>query len=343
MIDWTPSAVAVQLGPFPLYWYGVAYAVGLAGAYAVMVRQARRFGENPAIIGNSLIVIAVAALIGGRLYHVVDEWELYAGDPLKIILPPYSGLGVFGGFLTGTLAFIALTRFYRVSAWRWGDIVAPGLFVMQAIGRLGNFFNQELYGPPTDLPWGIAIDCAHRVVEYPCTTFPLAETHFHPLFLYESLSAAIGLIVLLWLSRRPPAWLRVGDLMPMAVIWIGAVRFLLEFLRIGNWRLGDIPTAQIFGAAFVVVGVALLWLRRQQGAPALASEVGTFEEVDEEEAFWARRRAETGDDGRDDEADEVDEDDEDDDGDEADEAEADAAEHEAPASDASEDDHRPRP
>lgn len=293
MIDWTPSAIAIQLGPFPLYWYGIAYAVGLAGSYAVMSRQARRFGENPAIIGNGLIVIAIAALIGGRLYHVVDQWPLYAGDPLKIILPPYSGLGVFGGFVTGTLAFIGLTRYYRVSAWRWGDIVAPGLFLMQAVGRLGNFFNQELYGPVTTLPWGIAIDCEHRVIEYPCTTFPLADTHFHPLFLYESLSAAVGLAVILWLTRRPPQWLRLGDLLLITVIWIGAARFLLEFLRIGNWRLGDIPTAQIFGAAFVVVGVGLLWLRRRQGAPPLltgAPEGDAEDELDEEEEFWARRR-----------------------------------------------------
>ncbi len=341
MIDWTPSAVALQLGPFPLYWYGIAYAVGLAGAYAVMVRQARRFGENPAIIGNGLIVIAIAALAGGRLYHVVDEWERYASDPITIFLPPYSGLGVFGGFLTGTLAFIALTRFYRVSAWRWGDIVAPGLFVMQAIGRLGNFFNQELYGPPTDLPWGIAIDCAHRVVEYPCTTFPLGETYFHPLFLYESLSAVFGLVVLLWLSRRRPPWLRVGDLMPIAVIWIGAVRFLLEFLRIGNWRLGDIPTAQFFGAAFVLVGLGLLWLRRQQGAPAMASETATFEEVDEEEEFWARRRAEAGElDDDDIDGDDIDDDDIDDD--EVLDADTDATAG-GPTTDPSEDDGRTRP
>jgi phosphatidylglycerol:prolipoprotein diacylglycerol transferase len=269
MINWTPSAVALQLGPLPLYWYGIAYAVGLATAYWVMARQARRFGESPAIIGNGRIVIAVAALAGGRLYHVIDQWQLYAADPLKIILPPYSGLGVFGGFVTGTLAFIVLTRYYKVSAWQWADIVAPGLFAMQAIGRWGNFFNQELYGPPTDLPWGIAIDCAHRVVEYPCTTFPLDTTHFHPLFLYESLSAVVGLGVILWLSSRPRPWLRLGDLLPITVIWIGAARFLLEFLRIGNWRIAEIPTAQVFGAAFVIVGVALLVLRRRQGAPPM--------------------------------------------------------------------------
>ncbi len=269
MIDWMPSSVALQLGPLSLYWYGIAYAVGLAAAYWIMVRQARRFGENAELLGNGLIIVAIAALIGGRLYHVIDQWQLYANDPLKIVLPPYSGLGVFGGFVTGGLAFVYLARRWSVSAWRWADIVAPGVFLMQAAGRWGNFFNQELYGPPTNLPWGIAIDCAHRVVEYPCATYPLA-THFHPLFLYESTSALIGAATLVWLSSRPRPQLRVGDLGAILLIWIGAVRFMLEFLRIGNWRLADIPTAQIFGAGFVIVGIAMLWLRRRQGAPTLA-------------------------------------------------------------------------
>ena len=274
MIDWTPNAIAIQLGPVPLYWYGIAYAVGLAGAYTIMSRMASRFGENAAILGNGLIIVAVAALIGGRLYHVIDQWVLYKDDLLKIVLPPYSGLGIFGGFLTGTIAVIALVRYHRVSFWRWADIIAPGIFFMQAAGRVGNFFNQELYGPPTSLPWGIAIDCAHRVVEYPCSTFPLATTHFHPLFLYESLSGLLGAAVLVWLSTRARPRLRVGDLAGIMIIWIGGVRFLIEFLRIGNWRLADIPTAQIFGVAFVLVGIGILFLRRVQGAPILAPAAG---------------------------------------------------------------------
>jgi phosphatidylglycerol:prolipoprotein diacylglycerol transferase len=283
MIDWMPSSIAIQIGPLPLYWYGIAYAVGLAGAYVIMVRQARRFGENAELLGNGIIIVGVAALIGGRLYHVIDQWQLYANDPLKIILPPYSGLGVFGGFVTGTLALIYLVRRYRVSFWRWGDIVAPGIFVMQAAGRWGNFFNQELYGPPTSLPWGIAIDCAHRVVEYPCAAFPVDVTHFHPLFLYESVSALIGASVLVWLSSKPRPALRVGDLGAIMLIWIGAVRFMLEFLRIGNWRLADIPTAQIFGAAFVVIGIGILWLRRRQEAPMLAPVEASDEEAEDKE------------------------------------------------------------
>ncbi len=275
MIDWTPDAIALQLGPLSLYWYGICYAVGLAAAYWVMVRMARRFRQNATLIGNGLIVVAIAALAGGRLYHVIDQWHLYASDPLKIFLPPYSGLGAFGGLITGVIAVIALARFYKVSFWRWADIVAPGVFVMQAVGRLGNFFNQELYGPPTTLPWGIAIDCQHRVAEYPCATFPLATTHFQPLFLYESLSGLIGALVLIWLASRPRPWLRVGDLVAIMFIWIGGVRFLLEFLRIGNWRIGEIPTAQILGAAFVLLGIAILVIRRRQGAAQLVPAPGT--------------------------------------------------------------------
>ena len=192
----------------------------------------------------------------------------------------------------------ALPIYYKLPAWRWLDIVAPGVFVMQAAGRLGNFFNQELYGPPTTLPWGIAIDCAHRVVEYPCATFPLITTHFHPLFLYESLSGLLGAAVLVWLSRRSRPWLRTGDSTAILFIWIGGVRFLVEFLRIGNWRLGDIPTAQYFGATFVLIGLAILFLRRRQGAPPLVTEAAsTPAEPDEpgepDESGEAEERAES--------------------------------------------------
>ena len=124
-----------------------------------------------------------------------------------------------GGIITGTIAAWYLTRRWNLSFWTWADIVAPALFVMQGIGRLGIFFNQELYGPPTNLPWGVAIDCAHRVAAYPCSAFPLATTHFHPLFLYESVSGIVGALVLLWLARRRRSPLVSGDL--LLIFFIG--------------------------------------------------------------------------------------------------------------------------
>ena len=101
MLDFTPDPIALQLGPLPVYWYGIGYAVGLAAAYLVMSRLARRAGEDADILGNGLIIVAIAALIGGRAYHVIDQWALYKDDPIKIFLPPYSGLGVYGGIITG--------------------------------------------------------------------------------------------------------------------------------------------------------------------------------------------------------------------------------------------------
>ena len=256
MITFTPDPIAFQLGPVPVYWYGIGYAVGLAAAYAVLVREAKRMGQDPNIVGNGMILVAIAALIGGRAYHVIDQWALYQDDLAKIILPPYSGLGVYGGLATGLLTVILYTRWKKLPFWTWADIIAPALFVMQAIGRLGNFFNQELYGTPTTLPWGIAIECQHRIAAYPCTTFPFETTFFQPLFLYESLSGLIGAVTLLWVGRRFRDRLRPGDLLIMFFVWYASVRFLLEPLRSDNWVLGDIPTAQL--ASLVFIGGALL-------------------------------------------------------------------------------------
>lgn len=280
LIDIRPSPT-IQIGPLPIYWYGIAYAVGLAFAYFVMSREAVRRGRNPDLLVNGMIVVAVAALAGGRLYHVIDQWQLYRDDPLKIILPPYTGLGVFGGIVTGTLAFTLLARLWRQPFWVWADIVAPGLFAMQAVGRWGNFFNQELYGPPTDLPWGIAIDCAHRLAAFPCDRFPAETTGFHPLFLYESLSGLLGVAVLLWLARRFSDRLRPGDLAAVFFVWYGLVRFALETLRTDNWLFFGIPTAQIFAVGSIAFGLAIAVGHRRRPGPSVAEiDAAAFAERD---------------------------------------------------------------
>jgi phosphatidylglycerol:prolipoprotein diacylglycerol transferase len=305
MIDITPDPVFIRLFGFPIYWYGIAYAVGLAAVYWVLVREARFRGLNEDLIGTGLIVVAVAALIGGRLYHVIDQWAIYAPHPITAILPlsiqpdgsfafsGFTGLGVPGGIVTGTIAAWLFVRRTHQSFWRWADVVAPSLFVMQAIGRWGNFFNQELYGPPTTLPWGIRIDCAHRLADqYPCETFPLATTHFHPLFLYESISGIVGAIVLIWLARRRRSPLVPGDLLLIFFIWYGLTRFALEGFRVDNWTFFGIPTARIVTLGFILFGVAGLVWRHGPGRPAeraadlIPERAPRRTEQDEEDAFW---------------------------------------------------------
>ena len=271
MFDVTPNPIALQLGPLPVYWYGIGYAVGLAAAYAVLVRLARRAGEDPELVGNGMIVVAIAALIGGRAYHVIDQWALYKDDLSKIVLPPYTGLGVYGGIAFGLVAVVLYARRLHQPIWRWADIIAPALFVMQAVARWGNFFNQELYGPPTNLPWAIAIQCAHRIEAYACPpgSDPAATLgqHFQPLFLYESLSGVLGAAFLVWVGFRFRNRLRPGDLALAFFIWYGVVRFALETLRNDNWTFFGVPTAQIVSVAFILSAVAVLFWRHRDRDP----------------------------------------------------------------------------
>jgi phosphatidylglycerol:prolipoprotein diacylglycerol transferase len=270
MLDFTPDPIAIQLGPLPVYWYGIGYALGLAAAYLVMVRLARRAGEDADILGNGMIIVAIAALVGGRLYHVIDQWALYQDDLIKIVLPPYSGLGVYGGIATGTVVAFLYARYKRAPFLRWTDIIAPGLFTMQAIARWGNFFNQELYGSPTTLPWGIPIDCAHRIAgatfDYSCVVLP-ETTRFHPLFLYESLSGVLGAVILIWLGFHARKRLRPGDLLLLFFVWYGLVRFVLEAFREGNWTFYDVPVAQIVSLMFVIPALLILAWRHRPSHP----------------------------------------------------------------------------
>jgi phosphatidylglycerol:prolipoprotein diacylglycerol transferase len=323
MFDFTPGPIAIQLGPLPIYWYGIGYALGLAVAYQVLVRLARRAGEDPDVVGNGMIIVAVAALIGGRAYHVIDQWALYKDDPLKIILPPYSGLGVYGGIATGLIAVILYARYKRLPVWRWADIIAPALFAMEAVARWGNFFNQELYGRPTTLPWGIAIDCAHRIsgatFDYTCAALP-ESARFHPLFLYESLSGLVGAAVLIWLGFHLRKRLRAGDLILIFFIWYSVVRFSLESLRLNNWTFFTIPTAQIVALLFIVPALGVLAWRHRSGHGL--DEPPTHPGI----APWGAigRPVEPGEDEDDDEYDddEYDDDESDDDDDESDDGDA---------------------
>ncbi|MBP1706146.1 MAG: prolipoprotein diacylglyceryl transferase [Chloroflexi bacterium] len=269
MIDWTPEPIWFSIGPLHVYWYGVMYAVGLAAVYWVVHREVVRRGLDAGLLVNGMIIVAVAALIGGRIYHVIDQWALYKDNLVLIVLPPYTGLGAYGGIVTGFIAGVAYAVYKKQPLAPWADSAVIGVLTMQAIGRWGNFFNQELYGPPTTLPWGIAIDCEHRASTWACPpvgTTP-ADAHFQPLFLYESISGAIGAIVLSWVGRHV-RWVRDGDLVLLFFVWYGTTRFLLEPLRTNNWLFFGIPTASVLSGLAVLGALAILAWRHRPGTAA---------------------------------------------------------------------------
>jgi len=274
MIDFTPNPIALALGPLEIRWYGIGYVAAIVAGTWLATREARRRGEREDVIIDGVVFLAIAALIGGRAYHIIDQWAYYQNHLAQIVLPPYTGLGIYGGLFTGMLATIWFARRRHLSFWRWGDILAPCILLAQAIGRWGNFMNQELYGPPTNRPWGIAIQCQYRVAEFACPaeggTTPV-DAHFIPLFFYESMLSLIGVFVMLYLWRRFTAqrWLLIaGDVGLLYFVWYGIERSLLETLRGGwNWTWFGIATAQLVGlgaaaAAIVAIAVRHWYVRR---------------------------------------------------------------------------------
>ncbi len=248
-------------------FYSILILSGLLLGMVLAQRLAKWFGEDPTHVTNIAILGAIFALIGARIYHVVDYWEYYGQDASRIFAFRSGGIGIFGalaGAIFGLVAYVwwvnrraKQTGSKPITALRWLDIGAPSFLFGQAIGRWGNFFNQELFGGPTDLPWAIPIDVAYRPGQY------MDETHFHPLFLYESLLSFLGVILIVWIGVRFGKKLKQGDLFLLYLIWYPAERFLLEFLRLNNWKIGSIPTAQIVAVILATVAImALVWWRR---------------------------------------------------------------------------------
>ncbi len=268
LITLTPAS-GIEIGPLTLGFYGVGFVLAAAVMILVSQSEARHRGLDPGLVTNAILVVAIFALVGARLYHVIGEWSSYADDPIRAVLPPYAGLGLYGGIIGAAVGIWVFLRGKSIPLGRALDVVVPGTLFAQGIARWGNFFNQELYGPPTDLAWGITIECSHRIAQYPCSPFAFETTGFHPLFFYESLLTISGGVIALVLSRRFGAILRDGDLASFWMIWYAGVRLVLEFFRDGwNWTIVGIPTAMLIGMVLIAAGVGtIIWRHRRPRPP----------------------------------------------------------------------------
>lgn len=262
------SPIAIQVGPFAIRWYGLLVTGGAIAAAFVASREARRRGENPDHIWNMLTWVLVLGIIGARLYHVLSApstgggLSYYLQNPIKVLYIWEGGLGIYGAVAGGLLGVYLYARRYRLPFLHWADIAIVGVPLAQAIGRWGNFFNQELYGYPTTLPWGIRIDPEHRIPQF--ADLP-PDTRFHPTFLYESLWNLLAFALLLFIARRFSNRLRDGDLLLAYGILYPLGRILVETQRPDAWTIAGIPTAQLIGGASIIVcGLLLIWRHRGQ-------------------------------------------------------------------------------
>ena len=261
---------------FHIYFYGILIMLGVVAAAFLGQAEAKRRGVNPDYIWDALFWLVLAEIVGARLWHIfTPQADMLVPDPTtgKLVNPYFvggvprildiinirnGGLGIPGAILGGVLALWLYCRNKKISFLTMVDTVIPGVALAQAIGRWGNFFNQELYGTPTTLPWGIHITAPHRIGIYTdMTTYP-ATTTFHPLFLYESIWNLINMALLLWIGHRYDKWLKGGDLLYLYMMLYSIGRFSLDYLRVGT-----ISFNHIFIAVVAVVGGLLFFLNHR--------------------------------------------------------------------------------
>lgn len=242
-----------------IYFYAIIIISGALLAAVLASKEAKRRGQDKELIWDILPWVLIAGIIGARLWHVftppesmlIDGKNPYFIRPLEILNIRNGGLGIPGAVIGGAIALWIYARKKKISFLTWVDIVAPGLALAQAIGRWGNYFNQEVYGLPSTLPWAIKIDVAHRL-----PAFAQYET-YHPTFLYESIWNILNMVILLWVARKFKEKLKAGDVFLLYMIIYAVGRFLLEFIRIEYSPIGGINFNQTFMA---VIGVAALFI-----------------------------------------------------------------------------------
>jgi len=256
--------VAFRIGTFEVYWYGILITTGVSVGAWVVSLEVRRRGLNPDHVWNGLMFSLVLGIIGARLYHVLTP-SPSMGDPLYYFHHPLEvfdirrgGLGIYGAIAGGILGILIYARRAKLDPWVWLDLGAPGLALGQFIGRWGNFVNQELYGRPTELPWGIYISPANRLPGY------AQYERFHPTFLYESLWNLGTFALLFFLLRRRGEKLLKGEILGLYVILYSVGRILLEFVRLDSPTLWSISIAQIVGAVVILFAGGILVYRRRR-------------------------------------------------------------------------------
>ena len=258
-----PSPIIFEAGPFALRYYGLCIALGIAAATWLTGRELARKGYDSALALDSLFFVVPLGFIGARIYHVTTDYGLYADDPIPDVFAVWNGgLGIYGAVAGGFLGVLLFSWYRRISPLVFADAAAPGLILAQAIGRWGNYFNQELFGRPSDLPWAIRIAPENRPAEF------ADATSFHPTFLYESIWDLLVCLALLWIARRFANRLRDGDVVLLYVSLYSVGRFFVETLRIDPaFLIGGSIRGNLLVSSVLALSFALLLFLRHSRPP----------------------------------------------------------------------------
>lgn len=257
----SPETSFLSLGPFTIHFYALFIITGIVLATIWANHRLTKRGAEPWIIIDILLITVPISLIGARLFHVFTHYDFYFGptqtDPLAWLKIWEGGIAIYGALIAGAIGAWLGCKWTGIRFWSFADAIAPGMLFAQALGRLGNYFNKELFGLPTDLPWGLEIPSTN-----PAFPAGLAEgTLFHPTFLYEIIWNLLGVVVLVWLGKKTT--MQWGRLFATYLIWYSAGRIVWESIRIDPSDIYLGLRTNVWSAiAGVVIGLIILAVQR---------------------------------------------------------------------------------
>lgn len=251
--------IFLDLGPIQIHWYGVIIGVGALLALLIAVRESERRGLHKDTFVDLVLFAIPIAILGARAYYVIFQWDYYSQNPGDIIKIWNGGLAIHGGLIAAFITGAVFAKVKKLSFWKLADIAAPSIILGQAIGRWGNFMNQEAHGGPVTREFLEGL----QLPEFIINQMYINGQYYHPTFLYESIWNLIGFIGLILLRK---ANFRRGELFLTYVIWYSIGRFFIEGLRTDSLMLTEsLRIAQVISIVLIAIAVAVIMIRRVKG------------------------------------------------------------------------------
>lgn len=269
-LDFHINPVAFSIGDFNVYWYGIIIGCGFLLALIFALKSLKRFGIDRDGFFDCVLVGLICGIVGARAYYVIFRWDYYMANPSEILSIHNGGLAIYGGIIGGLLGGCIVAKIKKISIPAILDVAVLGFLIGQGIGRWGNFINQEAFGTPTDLPWGMLSENTNGVAVHPC-------------FLYESLWCILGFFVLNYISKKYRKY--DGQIFLMYLVWYGFERMIVEGLRTDSLYTPflNLRVSQILAAVTMIVGIALLIVFRKRTVKAADTYKGKDEKSDKSE------------------------------------------------------------
>lgn len=249
------SRVALDLGFIKIYYYTIFILLAIVSATYLIIKEARKQNIDKDFLINTVYYVIIFGILGARLYYVIFEWDYYVKNPLEIFAIWHGGLAIHGGIIVGLIFILYYCHKNKVSNLKLLDIVVVGLILAQAIGRWGNFFNQEAYGAITTKQELINM----HIPQFIINGMYIDGNYYQPTFLYESILDLLGFVILFLIRCYP--YLKIGFLTGLYLIWYGVTRFFVEGMRSDSLMLGPLKMAQVVSIMMIICGIYFCFIR----------------------------------------------------------------------------------